>query len=183
MDDLGAAEFTALRDTIRTRGTARIACLLAGFVGWAGVLVLVLVWLPWPLAAVIPLLVLLAAHEAARTLHLGVERIGRYLQVFYEERTADIEAALQPPAWERTAMRFGPDRPGAGGHPLFLPVFLLATAVNALAVVLPGPILVEGVTLAVPHLAFVAWLLRCDHGMRRQRASDLARYREMTRVP
>ena len=30
--------------------------------------------------------------------------------------------------------------PGVGGHPLFVPLFLMATALNYLAVMLPGPV-------------------------------------------
>ena len=151
---------------------------MGGLGSWAVVLAAVLVWLPVPLAATLPLLMLAGTFEAVRVLHLGVERIGRYLQVFYEE-----SAGAGPPAWERTAMDFGPSLPGAGGHPFFLPLFAMATVVNGLAVILPGPILVEAITLAVPHLAFVLWMLYCDRGMRRQRASDLARYREMKASP
>ena len=44
-----------------------------------------LVLLPYPVAAAIPLLVLVATFEVIRPLHFGAERIGRYLQVFYEE--------------------------------------------------------------------------------------------------
>jgi hypothetical protein len=177
MDDLGTAEFAALRETIRSRGTARVALFLTGTAAWAVALLVVLVWLPAPLASIIPLLVLAATFEAVRVLHQGVERIGRYLQVFYEDAAAG--PTLTTPAWESTAMQFGPSVPGAGGHPLFLPFFVMATAANALAVVLPGPILVEAITLGVPHLALIVWMLHCDRGMRRQRASDLARYRQM----
>jgi hypothetical protein len=151
---------------------------LAGICVWAAVLVTVLIWLPNPVAASVPLLVLLATFEVTRSIHLGVERIGRYLQVFYEER-AGAESPLAPPAWERTAMAFGPAIPGAGGHPFFFPVFLIATVVNSLAVVLPAPVLVEGVTMAVPHVAFVVWMVYCERAMRRQRATELARFREL----
>jgi hypothetical protein len=179
MDDLARAEFTALRTTIRTRGTVRVAIFAGGLAAWALVLVAVLVWVPAPLAATIPLLLLAATFESVRVLHLGIERIGRYLQVFYEER----EGEARPPAWERMAMSFGPSVPGAGGHPMFLPLFMIATLVNGLAVVMPGPILVEAITLAMPHVAFIAWMLYCDRGMRRQRESDLARYRALKASP
>lgn len=152
---------------------------LAGFAVWAVVTISVLVWLPNPLAAVVPLLVLVAAFEVTRSLHLGVERIGRYLQVFFEESSANEEGTLAPPAWERTAMRFGPTIPGAGGHPLYLPIFLMATLVNFVAVILPGPLLVEVGTLLVPHATFLVWMIYCDRGMRKQRASELARFREL----
>jgi hypothetical protein len=150
---------------------------LAGVCAWAALLLAVLIWLPVPIAAAVPLLVLLATFEVVRNFHLGVERIGRYLQVFYEERAAD--GPLMAPAWETTAMAFGPSVPGAGGHPFFLPLFLFATIVNYLAVVLPGPVAIELATLAVPHLGFVVWMVYCDRGMRKQRANDLARYRAL----
>jgi hypothetical protein len=76
-------------------------------------------------------------------------------------------------------MQFGPSVPGAGGHPLFLPIFLLATIANTLAIVFPGPLMVEAITLAVPHLGFIVWMIYCDRGMRKQRVSDLARYRAL----
>jgi hypothetical protein len=81
-------------------------------------------------------------------------------------------------------MRFGVV-PGVGGHPLFVPVFFMATALNYLAVILPGPVLVEMGAMALPHLAFVAWLLTADRAMRKQRATELARMRELsqTKVP
>src|SRR5262245_50542901 len=147
MVDLPTHEFAALRETIRARGGARIVSFLGGIASWALTLILVLIWLPNPMASVIPLLVLVATFEVVRVLHLIVERIGRYVQVFYEERVET--ASLAPPAWERAAMQFGPSVPGAGGHPLFLPIFLLATIANTFAIVFPGPLMIEAVTLAV----------------------------------
>ena len=152
---------------------------LAGISAWAGAMLGVLIWLPNPLAAVVPLLILVTAFEVIRSLHLGVERIGRYIQVFFEEDVAKEVASLQPPAWEHTAMAFGPSVPGAGGHPLFFPIFLLATFVNLIAVILPGPLPIEIGTLLVPHVAFIAWMLYCDRGMRQQRTTELVRYRAL----
>ena len=37
------------------------------------------------------------------------------------------DAPLSAPAWERTAMAFGATVPGAAGHPLFSPIFAIAT--------------------------------------------------------
>ena len=176
MDDLAGREFAALRDTIKSRGGARILGFLAGISAWAVALTVVLIWLPYPMAAVVPLVVLVATFEVVRMLHLVVERIGRYVQVFYEE---PLGARLAPPAWERAAMHLGPSMPGAGGHPLFLPLFLIATTVNALAIVLPGPMMIESIALGVPHVSFVVWMLYCDRAMRRQRATDLGRYRSL----
>ena len=179
MTDLAHEEYNALRETIRLRGTARPVVALAGLIAWAAVFVAVLIGLPNPLAAVVPLLVLVAGFEATRSLHLAVERIGRYIQVMFEESAGNEDPTLTPPAWERTAMVFGPSVPGAGGHPLFLPVFLMATIVNFVAVILPGPVPIELGTLLVPHLAFIIWMLHCDRGMRKQRSVELARFREI----
>jgi hypothetical protein len=38
---------------------------------------------------------------------------------------------------------------------------------------------IELASLAVPHVAFGVWVLYCDAGMRKQRASELARYRAL----
>ena len=177
--ELGRQEYAALRDTVRTRGLARPLVAFAGIFAWAGALLGVLIWLQNPLAAVVPLLVLVTGFEVVRSLHLSVERIGRYVQVFFEESSAGEEAPLTPPAWERTAMIFGPGVPGAGGHPLFFPIFFIAAVVNMLAVILPGPLPVEISTLLVPHASFIVWMLYCERGMRRQRTSELARFRAL----
>jgi hypothetical protein len=178
MNDVADREYSALRETIRTRGTIRPIAFLIGIVAWAGVLTAVLTWLANPVASVVPLLILAATFEVIRSLHLGVERIGRYIQVYFEERSGG-SAPTTPPAWEHAAMAFGPSVPGAGAHPYFLPVFITATFVNFLAVLFPGPVLVELVTLTVPHVGLVIWLLYCDAGMRKQRAQELARFREL----
>lgn len=178
MKDYSAREFEALRQTIRSRGGARPLVVLAGVSAWAGILVVVLAWLPNPLASVVPLVVLLATFEVVRALHLGVERIGRYIQVFFEEDPGG-SAPTGGPAWEHTAMQFGTSVPGAGVHPYFVAVFFVATLVNFLAVLFPGPVMVELSALAVPHLAFLVWILYCDRGMRRQRVAELARFRAL----
>ncbi len=69
--------------------------------------------------------------------------------------------------------------PGVGGHPLFVPIFFMATAVNYLGVILPGPVPIEMAAMALPHLAFLAWLVAADRAMRRQRAIELARMRDL----
>ena len=76
MDEIQIHEFDALRATIRDRGRARPIVLLGGISAWALTLIVVLVWLPNPLASMVPLLVLASTFEAVRTLHMGVERIG-----------------------------------------------------------------------------------------------------------
>ena len=69
--------------------------------------------------------------------------------------------------------------PGVGGHPLFVPLFFIATAINFLGVLLPGPALIEMGVMALPHLAFLAWLIAADRAMRAQRAVELARLRAL----
>lgn len=172
-------EFQVLRETIASRGTWRPAVALAGLVAWAATLLTVLALLPYPLVSVVPLLVLATSFEAIRTLHFGSERLGRYLQVFHEEAGDRGTPLAATPSWERIAMELGPAVPGAAGHPLFVPIFLAATATNGLAVVLPGPTLVEAGVMAVVHLGFGAWLVRADVAMRKQRAAELARFREL----
>src|SRR5262245_27009434 len=88
-------EYSALRATIRERGTARVWLLTIGVITWAALaLVTVALALP-PVAALLPLLVLVATFEGVFALHVGVERIGRYLLVFHGDE------------WERTAGTFG----------------------------------------------------------------------------
>ena len=178
MNDRAAQEYLALRQTVQARGTARPWVCLTGFFAWAVCLLVVVIWLPNPLAAVVPLLLLVVTFEVIRSLHLAVERIGRYLQVFYEE-SSGADVAFAPPTWERIAMVLGPNIPGAGVHPFFLPLFLMATVINFMAVILPGPVALEMATLTVPHAAFIIWLLHCDRGMRKQRTTELARFREL----
>lgn len=178
MDNLGREEYQALRAAIAARGSLRAVLALASVALWAGALIAVLAWLPYPMASLIPLLVLLGGFEAIRLLHFGAERIGRYLQVFHEEGLAPPPLG-EPPSWERVSMVFGKEAPGAGGHPLCAPVFGLAVLTNFLAVILPGPVAVELTALALPHLAFLGWLLATDRAMRAQRAADLARFRAL----
>ena len=136
--------------------------------------------LPYPIAAAIPLVALLVTFEVIRPLHFGAERIGRYLQVFYEEAGDPDRSLGDTPSWERIALSFG-KVPGVGGHPLFVPVFFVATAINYLGVLLPEPVPIELGVMALPHVAFIAWLLATDRAMRRQRSVELARLRELSR--
>jgi hypothetical protein len=173
------SEYLVLRQTIASRGALRPVLVLCGMGIWAALLIAVLVWLPYPVTAGIPLLALLVTFEVIRPLHFGAERIGRYLQVFYEEAGEPGRSLSDTPSWERVAMSFGAV-PGVGGHALFVPLFLLATALNYLAVLLPRPgVAIEMSVMAIPHLAFIAWLVASDRAMRAQRTIELARMREL----
>ena len=175
-----ATEYLVLRQTIAQRGSLRPVLVLSGLACWALALIAVLAFLPYPVAAAIPLLVLLATFETIRPLHFGAERIGRYLQVFYEADGDPNRPMRDTPSWERVAMSFGAI-PGIGGHPLFVPLFLIAALLNYLAVLLPRPVTLELIVMGIPHLAFVAWMLAADRAMRSQRASELARFQELYR--
>jgi hypothetical protein len=179
MNEPALAEYRALRQTIATRGSLRPVLLVAGLGLWASALVAVLVLLPNPITAAVPLLLLAATFEAVRSLHMGAERIGRYVQVYFEEHAGRPGPPAAAPAWEHTAMALGGKVPGAGGHPLFLPLFLIATLLNLLAVVLPEPVPVELILMGGTHLAFVGWLVYADRGVRSQRARELEEFRRL----
>src|SRR5439155_21852130 len=94
-------EYRALRATIRERGTARAWIVVIGFGIWGGLVMATVSIASLPEATLLPLLALAAVFEAVFALHTGVERVGRYIQVFYEGETSD---SLN---WEKTAMAFG----------------------------------------------------------------------------
>src|SRR5215475_11445055 len=91
-------EYRSLRATIRERGTARIWVFLVGIIAWAALITATAALAALPVATLLPLLVLVSVFEAVFSLHVGVERIGRYIQVFLEHEGG---------GWEHTAMAFG----------------------------------------------------------------------------
>ena len=104
---------------------------------------------------------------------MGVERIGRYLQVYYEN-------GVDGPSWESTAMRLGPGLPGAGVDPLFTVVFCAATLANVIslaAVENPAELLADLVTVVLLHLLFLVRVIRARLAAARQRAVDLETFR------
>src|SRR5687768_17883651 len=176
----GRTEYLVLRRTIAQRGALRPILLVCGTGFWAATLTAVLVWLPYPVAAAVPLLVIAATFEAIRPLHFGAERIGRYLQVFYEEGGEPGRALRDTPSWERVAMTFG-KVPGVGGHPLFVPIFFLATIVNYLAVMIPGPVPMEMAVMAIPPVALLGWLVAALRALRSRGELDLNGLRTLAR--
>jgi hypothetical protein len=161
-------EYGAMRDTIRNRGTARMVLLPIVFIGWAGTAVATAAVITVALSTLVPLLVLVAGFEAIFALHLNVERIGRYLQVFHEDETG----------WEHVAMRYGQQFPLAGPDPLYGRLFVLATSVNFLPAALGG-IIPEQIVLAVLHLLFINRVRVARQFAARQRAEDLARFESL----
>lgn len=180
MERPASTEYRVLRETIAARGSLRLMVAMAGLGLWSVILTVVLAWIPFPLATIIPLLVLLVTFEVIRSLHFGAERIGRYIQVFYEEDGQPERKLGETPSWERVVMRLSSVR-GTGGHPLFVPVFLLATIANTLPVLLAQPAAtpIELVALGVPHVALIIWLFNADRAMRAQRAAELEQFRAL----
>jgi len=170
--NLTEPEFTVLRQTIATRGTARVILCPLTLLGWATVMGTESLHGDPTLAALISLVVLAAGFEAIHALHVGVERIGRYLQVFYE---ADGDG----PRWETTTMASGTALPGGGVDPLFTVLFACAVAVNLVPGLMASPTPVElGVTASL-HVALLVRLVRARGAAGRQRAVELESYRAM----
>lgn len=160
-------QYTALRTTIRERGTARIWIFVVGLIAWAGIAVLALMLTALPFAALFPLLVLAATFEGVYALHVGVERIGRYLQVYCED------------SWEKTAMAFGAPLAGTGSDPIFALLFGLATAINFGPVLFAGPVSAELVVIGGAHAIFLTRVIRARRAAKAQRAADLERFRQL----
>ena len=165
-------EYKELRATIRQRGSVRTCVFVAGLVGWALVasgttIALAATFVSLPLITVLPLILLAGAFEAVFALHVGVERIGRYLQVFYDDR------------WEETAMAFGAPLAGTGSDPLFAVFFGVATIFNFVPVLLAEPVRIELAVVGGAHALFLLRLVVARHVAGRQRAADLDRFRTL----
>jgi hypothetical protein len=167
---LSEAEFVALRQTIATRGTVRAVLLLVTFVSWSALGALLLLFGELPAAVIFPLGILAAGFEAIHALHVGVERIGRYLQVNYETVT-------EGPQWETTAMAVGPALPGGGTDPLFTVIFVCAGLVNLLPAMVLAPTPMEIGVVGILHGAFVVRIVRARGAAARQRAVELESFR------
>ncbi len=165
-------EYKALRATIRERGSLRIVAFLAAIVAWAATTIATATLWPLPVATLVPLVVLVAAFETTVALHVAVERIGRYLQVFYDEGPSTRE-------WERTAMAYGRAFPGGGPHPLFPIPFCLATLLNFAPILLADPVRIELVVVGGVHLVFIARIAAAHRAAGRQRAIDLERFERL----
>jgi len=122
-----------------------------------------------PVVTLLPLLLLEAVFEVVFAIHTGVERVGRYLQVFFED---DDEVAR----WEHVAMSYGRFFAGGGIDALFSPIFWVATVLNLIPVMLNGPFAIDSAVVSVVHVLFIArvWSARNQAG--RQRALDLERF-------
>src|SRR3954447_259335 len=159
-------EFRALRATIQQRGTARMIVVPLGFGGWAATAVATAAVITVAISTLVPLLILVAGFESVFALHVNVERIGRYLQIFHERD--DV-------GWEAVAWRFNQRFGDAGPDPLFGRLFVLATSVNFLPAALGWKNIPELVVLAVLHLLFINRIRLARAFAATQREKDLER--------
>ena len=166
-------EYSALRATVRERGTARVCLFAGGIAAWAAAAIATAALASTPIAALLPLLVLAAVFEAVFALHVGVERIGRYIQVFYE---TDLPAL---PKWEHAAMAFGRPKGAATTDALFSAIFFLAALFNLMPALLLEPQRVELVFVGGAHALFALRLLVARHAASTQRAIDLERFQKL----
>jgi hypothetical protein len=168
---LSELEFAALRSAIAVRSTARVSLLPVTLIGW-GLIMVLSDRSATPLPGLVALAILAGGFEAIHALHVGAERIGRYLQVFYEQGAG-------VPRWETTAMAVGPALPGGGIDPLFTTVFLAVTLLNLVPVLASGAA-VLAVALAVAlHAGFAYRVVRARGAAARQRAVELESFKAL----
>jgi hypothetical protein len=168
-------EYRALRATIQQRGTVRVCVFLAALIAWAAATIATAALAALPVATLLPLLLLAAGFEAVFNLHTGVERIGRYLQVFYD----DGDSSPSGREWERTAMAYGRAYPGGWSDPLFSLYFIVAAVLNFVPVILAEPVQIEVIVVGAVHLMMVARVLIARHAASGQRARDLERFQRI----
>lgn len=163
-------EFAVLRQTIARRGTARMILVPVTFIAWSTLSLGILLFADVPVASLFTLAVLAAGFEAVHALHVGVERIGRFLQVYYE-------GPPDGPRWETSVTSVGPGLPGGGIDPLFTFLFAAASFLNMMLVLVPGPSRTELGVIGVLHLLFVGRLVRSRGASARQRAVELESFK------
>jgi hypothetical protein len=167
---LTESEFVILRQTIATRGSVRMALLPLTITAWAFGAGALVFYGQAPVAAVFSLSILAAGFEAIHALHVGVERIGRYVQTYYE-------TGSDGPQWETTAMAMGPGLPGGGIDPLFSVLFVAAGLLNLVPALAPQPGRLELAVVGALHAAFILRVVRARGAAARQRAVELDNYR------
>jgi hypothetical protein len=170
--DLSVTEYAALRRTIAARGTARMVVAPAACIAWAVLAGAFVASGVQPATALLALAPLAAGFEAVHALHTGAERIGRYLQVYYE-------GAPDGPHWETAAMTVGPALPGGGVDPLFSVLFTVAAAVNLLLFITPAPSWPAAALLTLAHGAFAYRVWRARVAAARQRAVELESFKAL----
>lgn len=164
-------EYRALRATIRERSTARLWIAFAGLFAWALLTLGASAFVELPVITLVPLLVISLTFELVYGIHTAVERIGRYIQVFFEDAATDR-------GWEHQAMEYGQRFAGGGTDPLFCRHFWAAIVLNLIpaALVTPGPGLIEWTVVGFAHGAVALHILRLRRRAAVQRGVDLERF-------
>jgi hypothetical protein len=162
-----AEEYRALRATIRERGTARVSLFLAGLAAWAALSLATAALASPPVATLVPLLVLAAVFEAVWELHVGVERVGRYLQVFYDD------------GWEHAAMAFGRPSGAVRSDPLFAAIFALAALFNLAPAMIASPTREEFIFTGGAHALFLLRVVVARQAASKLRVIDLERFQQI----
>jgi len=172
MSDLPQLEYEALRATIRERGTLRMCAVLGGLAAWGALAIALLITELQGGVTLIPFMVLAATFEVNFFVHTGVERIGRYIQVAYEERP-------DATGWETTAMTYGSQFPG-GLDPLFAVIFAVSGALNFLSSLATATRRPGWIALSlVAHLVFAYRIVAARKIAAAQRTLDLDRFRSL----
>ena len=181
VESLRVEEYRALRAAIQQRGSIRLIVTAITFSVWGAAILTVLALSTIPVAGLVPLIVLAAGFEVIFALHVGVERIGRYLQVQHEP--ASSGGAI----WEQTAMRFA--APG-GGIPALVPILFVVAGLLNLALgtlitldvgepaIVPLPF-IETLPYIGVHALFVARVFMATKYAAGQRASDLREFERL----
>ena len=164
-------EYRALRATIRERGTARVWIFVVGLGIWGGLVIATASPSPrcrrrrccrcwrWP-----------ASSKRVFALHTGVERVGRYIQVFYEsDRPGD-------------SLELGTHRDGvrpclseaAPAIRCSRRFFWIATVCNFIPAVLAGAVPVEWTVIGVAHVLFIVRVVIAERHARRDSARPIS---------
>jgi len=175
-EEVGLEEFRQLRATIRERSTARVVVSIITFVSWAALALVLHHWDESMVCGLIPLVVLIVGFELMFALHVSVERIGRYVAVFYE-------GPPQAPKWETAIAAFGRSAAARATqtHVLLAGEFIVATGLNLVVLVVavqPDPYVSSlSIAMAVIHGAFIARVAQARRQAARQREADTAVFR------
>jgi len=186
VESLHTEEYRQLRAAIRERGSLRVALFVATIGAWAVAAGLVAALMPLPMTSLLPLTLLVAGFEAVHALHVGAERIGRYLYVRYESGIAggsprnDGLANHLPLMWEGAIAAFGAGhrastRPAGG---LFALSFTIAILVNFLVTALGGT-QAELAGIGALHALALVRVLAAQRAAAGQRAEDQKRFEEV----
>ena len=173
VESLHLEEYRSLRAAIRERGALRSVLFVVTIVGWAVSAALVAALLALPLASLLPLVVLAAGFETGHALHVGAERIGRYLYVRYE-------SGMTPPLWESSIAAFGSGHRAMpfGGGPSgahFAAIYVAAVVLNALVTAL-GATAGELGAIATIHVLVIARIVAARRATLNQRQRDQERF-------